>query len=142
TRERLDHLYLLTVADIAGTNPKLWTEWKARLLADLHAAGSLVLHAGMQRPPQEDERVAACRARTVELLAGEGVDAEAARALLATFPQRSFLRHRPELLAWQAQALAGQAADAVVVATLARSARGAGVLFVGAPDRAGLFAAI
>src|SRR3546814_9154847 len=33
-REHLDYLYLLTVADIAGTSPKLWNAWKDRLLAD------------------------------------------------------------------------------------------------------------
>src|SRR3546814_13937908 len=27
-RERLDYLYLLTCADIAGTSPKLWNAWK------------------------------------------------------------------------------------------------------------------
>ncbi|MFI4969648.1 MAG: [protein-PII] uridylyltransferase, partial [Lysobacterales bacterium] len=42
-REHLDHLYLLTIADIAGTNPKLWNEWKARLLADLHVAARYAL---------------------------------------------------------------------------------------------------
>ncbi len=37
-RERLDYLYLLTCADIAGTSPKLWNGWKDRLLADLYFA--------------------------------------------------------------------------------------------------------
>ena len=37
-RQRLDYLYLLTCADIAGTSPKLWNAWKDRLLADLHTA--------------------------------------------------------------------------------------------------------
>ncbi|MDZ7826760.1 MAG: HD domain-containing protein [Gammaproteobacteria bacterium] len=28
-QRRLDHLYLLTVADIRGTDPKLWNSWRA-----------------------------------------------------------------------------------------------------------------
>ncbi|MDO5070701.1 MAG: [protein-PII] uridylyltransferase [Neisseria zoodegmatis] len=39
TQERLSALYLLTVSDIRGTNPKLWNSWKAGLLESLfHAA--------------------------------------------------------------------------------------------------------
>ena len=32
TQERLDYLYLLTIADIRGTNPDLYTDWKDSLL--------------------------------------------------------------------------------------------------------------
>jgi len=30
----LDYLYVLTVADVRGTNPKLWNSWKARLFGN------------------------------------------------------------------------------------------------------------
>lgn len=36
TEERLNYLYLLTVSDIRGTGPDLWTSWKAGLLAELY----------------------------------------------------------------------------------------------------------
>lgn len=40
THERLSALYLLTISDIRGTNPKLWNAWRASLLESLfHAAG-------------------------------------------------------------------------------------------------------
>ena len=39
-REHLNYLYLLTVADVSGTNPELWNNWKAALFSDL--AGSLL----------------------------------------------------------------------------------------------------
>ena len=32
----LDYLYLLTVADVRGTNPKLWNSWKASLFHDFY----------------------------------------------------------------------------------------------------------
>jgi len=35
TERRLIALYLLTVADIRGTSPKVWNAWKAKLLEDL-----------------------------------------------------------------------------------------------------------
>ncbi len=143
--ERLDHLYLLTIADIAGTNPKLWNEWKARLLADLYVAARYALRAGLDRPPHAEARAAECRARALDLLADAGLDRAAATALLDAFPPASFLRHRPEQIAWQARAIRarGAAPGATVVAVRARSARGgSSELFVHALDRDGLFAAI
>lgn len=38
TQERLDYLYLLTIADIRGTNPELYTDWKDSLLKELYTA--------------------------------------------------------------------------------------------------------
>jgi [protein-PII] uridylyltransferase len=32
----LDYLYVLTCADVRGTNPKLWNSWKASLFHDLY----------------------------------------------------------------------------------------------------------
>lgn len=141
--ERLDHLYLLTIADIAGTNPKLWNEWKARLLADLYVAARYALRAGLDSPPHAEVRAQACRARVIELLAGDGIEADRAAALLAQFPDASFLRHRPEQIAWQARALERGDDAGPIVAVQARSAGGgSSEVFVRAPDRDGLFAAI
>jgi len=141
-RERLDQLYLLTVADIAGTNPKLWNDWKARLLGDLHMAARYALRAGIAQPEHADERAAECRRRALELLEEHGLAPERAAALLARFPAASFLRHRPVQLCWQALAIARAGDAAVVVAVEPRAARGGSELFVCAPDRDGLFAAI
>ena len=140
-RERLDHLYLLTMADIAGTNPRLWNDWKARLLADLFTAARFALRAGLSRPPHAGERAEACRREAQALLEQQGNgDAAAVDALLSTFPPASFLRQRPAQIAWQAQAIA-QAGGGMAVAVRARS-NASSELFVHAPDRDGLFAAI
>jgi [protein-PII] uridylyltransferase len=39
----LTALYLLTVADIRGTSPKVWNAWKGKLLEDLYRATLRVL---------------------------------------------------------------------------------------------------
>jgi [protein-PII] uridylyltransferase len=141
-RGRLDHLYLLTMADIAGTHPGLWNEWKARLLADLHAATRYMLRAGLGRPPEAEARIAECRALAEGLLVDAGLAPTRARELLAGFPERSFLRHRPAQMAWQARAI-DAARGQPVVALRPQSARGgSSELFVSGPDRDGLFAAI
>ncbi|MEO7430966.1 MAG: [protein-PII] uridylyltransferase [Dokdonella sp.] len=141
--ERLDNLYLLTISDIAGTNPRLWNEWKARLLADLYVAARYALRADLHRPPHADTRAAACRARAQELLAAGGMDPADAVRSLGNFPEASFLRHNAEQVAWQARALASNSdVQAATIAVQTRSSRGSSELFVGARDRDGLFAAI
>src|SRR5206468_10309437 len=51
TERRLSALYLLTVADIRGTSPRVWNAWKAKLLEDLfHATQSqLTGHAATRK---------------------------------------------------------------------------------------------
>jgi [protein-PII] uridylyltransferase len=63
--------------------------------------------------------------------------------LAADFPEASFLRHRPEQIAWQARAIERSGGVDPVIAVQPRSARGgSSEVFVRAPDRDGLFAAI
>ncbi|HET6435649.1 MAG TPA: [protein-PII] uridylyltransferase [Xanthomonadaceae bacterium] len=142
-RERLDLLYLLTCADIAGTSPKLWNAWKDRLLADLYTATRLALRRGLEHPVAAEERVAETRAAALAQLAGFGVDVDEAQRLFARMPPEAFLRGRADQVAWQATVLRGSAPGATraSVRSLARSA-GALEVFVHSPDRDGLFAAI
>ncbi|WP_300619811.1 [protein-PII] uridylyltransferase [Dokdonella sp.] len=141
--DRLDHLYLLTIADIAGTNPKLWNEWKARLLADLFVTTRYTLRSGLDRLPHSGARAEACRARALERLLEGGLDEVRANGLLDGFPPSTFLRHRPRQIAWEAAAIERAGEAPLVVAVQPESTRGgSSVLFVRAPDRDGLFAAI
>lgn len=140
-RVRLDYLYLLTMADIAGTNPKLWTPWKARLIADLHVAARYALRAGPQQRQDAAQRVAATRERARGLLLAQGEGA-AQLAALEELPDDAFLRLRAEQIAEQARALAGRAHADTIVAVYSLPARGSSELFVCTPDRDGLFATI
>ncbi|HET7127294.1 MAG TPA: [protein-PII] uridylyltransferase [Lysobacter sp.] len=143
-RERLDALYLLTCADIAGTSPKLWNAWKDRLLADLYAATRLALRRGLEHPLAAGERIEENRAAARALLAAEGLDDAAIDALFARMPAESFLRERADQLAWQADALLGLAPGETIVRArpLAEGDAHALRVFVHSPDRDGLFAAI
>ncbi len=140
--ERLDMLYLLTIADIAGTSPKLWNSWKDRLLADLYVAARYVLRRDLERPARAEVRVREVHARTLALLVEAGRDAAAATAVLDNFPDAALLRQRPELLAWEVAALLDAAGAATVVAVRPPDVRGGTEVFVCTPDRDGVFAAV
>lgn len=142
-RERLDYLYLLTCADIAGTSPKLWNAWKDRLLADLYFATRRVLREGLEFPVDVDARLAEARESVRVLLRLHAIDDAGADALFAAMPEESFLRFRPEQLAWQAEALRGVGpGETRVRARLIAEDANAMEVFVHSPDRDGLFAAI
>jgi [protein-PII] uridylyltransferase len=142
-RERLDLLYLLTCADIAGTSPKLWNAWKDRLLADLYTTTRLALRRGLEHPLAAGERIAETRAAARALLVAEGVADTEIDALFARMPETGFLRGRPEGIAWQALALRDVATGGTAVhARPLPQHAGALEVFVASPDRDGLFAAI
>lgn len=142
-RERLDQLYLLTCADIAGTSPKLWNAWKDRLMADLYTATRLALRRGLENPLAADERSAETRAATHAMLAAFGAGDDEIASLFARMPEIGFQRSRPDQLAWQAASLREVVfGDTRVRARPVAEHQGALEVFVHSPDRDGLFAAI
>ena len=142
-RERLDYLYLLTCADIAGTSPKLWNAWKDRLLADLYFATRRVLREGLEQPVAADARMEEARESARALMAVQGFDTVTADALFAVMPEEGFLRFRPEQIAWQASALRNvQSGETRVRVRRIADDGDALEVFVHSPDRSGLFAAI
>ncbi len=72
---RLDYLYVLTVADVRGTNPKLWNSWKATLFDELYERVKQALRRGLESPLDREELVAETQALARERLAAAGVDA-------------------------------------------------------------------
>ncbi|MDO5357210.1 MAG: [protein-PII] uridylyltransferase [Conchiformibius sp.] len=91
TRERLTALYLLTVADIRGTNPDIWNSWKAQLLERLFQAAARRLSG--QDAPQDDGLP-------------ENVDAKTLRRLRSALGEAYFARHTPQETAWHLSLLA------------------------------------
>ncbi len=141
-RQRLDYLYLLTCADIAGTSPKLWNDWKDRLLADLHTATRLALRRGLEHPVAAEQRIEENRAAARALLSASGFDSAAVDAVFARMPRDNFLRSRPDQIAWQVRVMHAAPGDRPVVGVRYPTGREGLEVFVHMRDRDGLFAAL
>ena len=105
---RLDYLYVLTVADVRGTNPKLWNTWKATLFDELYERVKRALRRGLESPLDREQLIAETQAQAREQLASAGVaEAEVAR-IWATLTDTYFLRHAAAEVAWHTARLAAR----------------------------------
>ncbi|MBE7941168.1 MULTISPECIES: [protein-PII] uridylyltransferase [Ramlibacter] len=136
----LTALYLLTVADIRGTSPKVWNAWKGKLLEDLFRYTSRLLGGSAPDPDAEIE------ARKREALVQLGLYAlpfEGHKKLWDTLDVRYFMRHDPGDIVWHTRHLARHAGGPrpIVRARLSPVGEGLQVL-VYTPDQPDLFARI
>jgi [protein-PII] uridylyltransferase len=105
----LDYLYVLTVADIRGTNPKIWNTWKEKLFQDLYHSTRRALRRGVSNPIDKDEFITGRQARAEQLLSESGLARASYENVWASFTEEYFLRHRPEEIAWHTRVLAENA---------------------------------
>jgi len=137
SERRLIALYLLTVADIRGTSPKVWNAWKGKLLEDLLTATLRLLRGATPQAAlgiaerQED-------ARSMLRFHGlrTGIEAELWRELDTAY----FLRHDAETIAWQTRALYHQVQSKKPLVKARLNPIGEGLqVMVYTPDRRELF---
>lgn len=129
----LDHLYLLTMADVRGTNPKLWNSWKASLFEELYERTSELLRRGVSEPIDKEALLEARRNSVIALLAAAEPEAERALALWEVLPEEHLLRHAPDELAWQLRSLQASGPDQVLVELRSSGPLAGTELFVRAP---------
>jgi len=98
-QEHLDHLYLLTMADIRGTNPGIWNTWKALLLEKLYEATRRALGRGLGKPIDLDVRIANLKEEALRLL-GPKVDSLAVEKFWQQMAKDYFIRHDAKAVAW------------------------------------------
>ncbi|MDX1554909.1 MAG: [protein-PII] uridylyltransferase [Xanthomonadales bacterium] len=142
TMRRLDHLYLLTKADIAATSPKLWNSWKNSLLWELYLSAGHALRRGLERPVDRATRIRVRRSRTLSRLLRRGVPASAISALWDTLPQHAFLRLTASQLEWATSAVVESDEMSDVIDVRAVKPQGVSEVLVCVADHDGLFAAI
>lgn len=147
SERKLTALYLLTVADIRGTSPKVWNAWKGKLLEDLFR---YTLQALGGRAPDPDAMVESRRRDALDMLSLYAMPHESHKNLWDTLDVGYFMRHDAADIAWHTRQLsrpvalakAKQLAPGVTVkARLSPLGEGLQVL-VYTPDQTDLFARI
>jgi [protein-PII] uridylyltransferase len=117
----LDYLYVLTLADIRGTNPKIWNSWKDTLFWELYQSTKRALRRGFSNPIDQDELIHETQAQAKELLMEAGLEPHAWEAIWSSFTAEYFLRHRPEEIAWHTRVLEAESAPSRLLVDLSDS---------------------
>jgi [protein-PII] uridylyltransferase len=146
---RLTALYLLTVADIRGTSPKVWNAWKGKLLENLYRLTLRALGGGAPDPEAEIEAV---KREALVLIARYAMPFEAHKPLWDTLDVGYFMRHDSAEIAWHTRQLSrhvmnpgsdASASPAKAIVRAHRSPVGEGLqVVVYTPDQPDLFARI
>ena len=95
-QNNLDYLYLLTVADIRGTNPTTWNSWKDSLLAELYNKTSVVLRLGKQTTVSIDKSIRQSQQSSLNILTKLGFSPEQVEEIWLHFSDEYFLRFTPD----------------------------------------------
>ena len=98
----LTGLYLLTVADIRGTSPKVWNAWKGKLLEDLYKITLRVLGG---EPHTADRELKNRQQEALATLRLYGLPPDAHLKLWQQLDVAYFLRHDASDIAWQTRSL-------------------------------------
>jgi [protein-PII] uridylyltransferase len=140
SQRRLTALYLLTVADIRGTSPKVWNAWKGKLLEDLyHQTLRALGGAQLNLDAEIESRKEDARHNLALHLCLPGVEVPLWRTLEVSY----FARHDAADIAWHARMLADHVQTKVPIVRARPSSVGDGLqVLVYTPDQPDLFARI
>ena len=129
-------LYLLTVADVRGTSPKIWNAWKAKLMEDLFHLTRRYLRDG-----KVADRLGEIRRESATTLNLYAMAPDSYQLFWAQLDDSYFLDHEAQEIAWHTRLLAFKVntATPIVKARLSRVGEGLQVM-VYCRDQRALFA--
>lgn len=104
TYDRLVGLYLITVSDIRATGPKIWNNWKAKLLEELYYSTANFLKGNsVSKTMLVDKR----RKQVIDSGKFSDEEKEKLKRFWNDFDVGYFMRHSVENILWQSRALMG-----------------------------------
>lgn len=97
----LNHLYVLTVADMTATNPELWNTWRASLMQQLFKGARRMLRAGLDVPVDKEALIAETQANALAELKKKKQDVSEIQTLWAELGDDYFLKETHDDIVWQ-----------------------------------------
>lgn len=138
--EYLNHLYLLTVADIRATNPELWNDWKDSLLKELYLATHTALRHGLQNPSALEDRLLENKQEAQEKLTNLGLSIDLINNVWQHTTDDYFLRYSAEEIAWHTLAISSvNEADLPLVLLSPQTQHGSADVFIYTKDIGPIF---
>lgn len=138
-QEHLDNIYLLTMADMRGTSPKVWNDWINKLLLQLYNTTSRHLRRGNIDSERNEERLANLRQTLSSSLVPTQISATGFQRYWSLFDNDYYLRYEVDTLKWHIKTLANvKILELPVVAVRYARNSGSTEVLVFTPDLANL----
>ncbi len=138
--ERLNYLYLLTVADIRATNPSMWNAWKDSLLKQLYTSTHKTLHRGLDNPVEKTRTIQSAQNEAFKILIKLGMTEQTIYAVWRMLESDYFLRYSVDEAVWHTIAISSCAAsDFPLVFLRPHDQRGSAEIFLYTEDKQALF---
>tara|TARA_R110001592_G_scaffold168705_1_gene404972 strand:+ start:1312 stop:4119 length:2808 start_codon:yes stop_codon:yes gene_type:complete len=141
----LEYLYVLTVCDIAATNPNLWNSWRATLLQQLYIETRRAIRRGLEQPVDRNDWIRATKLEVRTLLFDQGFAAKEVDKLLNSFEDDYFLQDSTADIVWQISEVLshGDSSDPLIIIRDTKTQFGDGFsqIMVYIPSKNNLFAA-
>ena len=138
SRERLDYLYLLTLADVLSTSPDVWNEWKNALFLELYNETAQALDTHLKTPENQAAKALQVQERAKTRLKKAGLSTADYATLWRNLLKTDFFaRHQPDHVARLTQLLCQ--AEKPLVHLSDTPVRGASEIVIFTDDRDFLF---
>jgi len=129
--KHLNHLYLLTVADIRATNPELWNSFKQNLLRDLYESTRRWLSRGLDNPIDKEEVLEQKKKEALDQLSSSEFSPEQIHSLWTHLSDSYYLRYQPiEIARHTTTILANNVPGTPLIALRTATRRGSTEVFV------------
>lgn len=141
----LDYLYVLTVADMCGTNPDIWNSWRASLMRQLYAETKRALRRGLENTIDSQEVIEETQKVSLQSLEETEVDTQKVLNLWQEVPDEYFIREGAADISWQTQAILNHQSEEPLILirdSVDQAWAGATQIFVRVKDADNVFLAV